>query len=65
MATEKTTLTNPRGAGRKPIGDKPRKQVRLSLDESAISALKRIGNGNMSAAVHLLIRSLPTASGSD
>jgi hypothetical protein len=54
MATQEKTL-NPRGAGRKPIGEKPRKQVRLSLDESAIAALKLIGNGNMSAAVHLLI----------
>jgi hypothetical protein len=54
MATEKTPL-NPRGAGRKPIGEKPRKQVRLSLDEAAIAELKIIGNGNMSAAVHLLL----------
>jgi hypothetical protein len=55
MATQEKTL-NPRGAGRKPIGDKPRKQVRLSLDESAITELKLIGNGNMSAAVHLLLK---------
>jgi hypothetical protein len=49
-------IKNPRGAGRKTIGEKPRKQVRLSLDESAIIELKIIGHGNMSQAVHDLIR---------
>lgn len=46
------TNKNPKGAGRNTIGDKPRKQVRLSLDEEVLSGLKELGNGNASQAVH-------------
>lgn len=54
------TKTNPKGAGRNTLGDRPRKQVRLSLDVEVLAGLKELGKGNASQAVHDLYYSSKT-----
>lgn len=55
MTTPKTkeiTKTNPKGAGRNTLGEEPRKQRRLSLDNEVFAGLKELGGGNASQAIH-------------
>jgi hypothetical protein len=54
-AAERPARRRAPGGGRKPIGDRPRVQVRLSLDVAALARLKELGHGNASQAVHDLL----------